>query len=247
MHKILALITARGGSKGLPGKNILPLGGKPLIAWTIEAAQQARSIDRIVVSTDDVKIAEVARDCGAEVPFVRPAELAGDTSPHIDVILHAMDALASIDACQPVWLMLLQPTSPFRTADDIDRAAQLVFEKDAPAIVSVVETHDHPYLVRKIGANGALEPFVTCDIAYPRRQDLPQAYALNGAIYLCRTETIRRLRTLEPPGTIAYPMPPNRSLQIDTAWDLEMCELVARNSAMSPRQQAQGRFSGTCR
>lgn len=233
MQTIVGLITARGGSKGLPGKNIRPLGGKPLIAWTISAAQRAESIARVVVSTDDNEIADVARKFGAEVPFMRPAELAQDRSPHIDVVLHALDTLASGDGVVPDALMLLQPTSPFRTADDIDAAVRLARQKSAPAIVSVVETHDHPFLVRRQNADGSLAQFVPCDIAYPRRQDLPPAYALNGAIYLCGVETIRRLQTFEPPGTLAYEMPPERSLQIDTSWDFDLCSLIA--ASQSPR------------
>ena len=242
MQNIVGLITARGGSKGLPGKNIRPLGGKPLIAWTISAAQRADSLVRVVVSTDDTEIADVAREYGAEVPFTRPAELAQDRSPHIDVVLHALDALASADGVVPDALVLLQPTSPFRTADDIDAAVRLAREKSAPAVVSVVETHDHPLLTRKKNADGSLAPFVPCDIAYPRRQDLPRAYALNGAIYLCGVETIRRLRTFEPPGTLAYEMPPERSLQIDTPWDFDLCSMIAASCSAEP-----SRMSNACR
>lgn len=242
MQKIVGLITARGGSKGLPGKNIRPLGGKPLIAWTISAAQRADSLVRVVVSTDDTEIADVAREYGAEVPFMRPAELAQDRSPHIDVVLHALDALASADGVVPDALVLLQPTSPFRTADDIDAAVQLARDKNAHAVVSVVETHDHPLLTRKKNADGSLAPFVPCDIAYPRRQDLPPAYALNGAIYLCGVETIRRLRTFEPPGTLAYEMPPERSLQIDTPWDFDLCSMIVANCSAEP-----SRMSNACR
>lgn len=231
MQKIVGLITARGGSKGLPGKNIRPLGGKPLIAWTIDAARRADSLARVIVSTDDKAIADVAREYGAEVPFIRPAELAQNRSPHIDVVLHALDALASVDGVSTDAVMLLQPTSPFRTADDIDAAVRLARQKGAPAVVSVVETHDHPFLVRRQSADGSLAPFVPCDIAYPRRQDLPPAYALNGAIYLCGVETIRRLRTFEPPGTLAYEMPPERSLQIDTPWDFDLCSMIVASQS----------------
>lgn len=226
MPDILALITARGGSKGLPGKNLRPLGGRPLIAWTIHAAREAPSIGRVITSTDDPIIADVARDWGAEVPFLRPAGLARDESPHLDVVLHALDWLAENESASPDVVLLLQPTSPFRTTEDIEAAIHLALESRAPAVVSVVETHDHPYLVRTMSREGTLAPFVPCEMAYPRRQDLPPAYALNGAIYLTRCSALRDAQTFEPPGTIAYVMPQDRSLQVDTAWDFRLCELL---------------------
>ena len=247
MQKILALITARGGSKGLPGKNTRVLGDRPLIAWSIDAAHGARHIARTIVSTDDNAIADVARKHGAEVPCLRPAALAQDNSPHIDVVLHTLDALKSIDEYVPDALMLLQPTSPFRTSADIDSAVELARTKNAPAVVSVVETHDHPFLARRLDGGGRMSPFVPCDLGYPRRQDLPPAYALNGAIYLCRVDILRDQRTFEPPGCIGYVMPPERSLQIDTPWDFELCSLIAAappTSTPSARSSTQQQVKG---
>ncbi len=226
MAEVLGLVTARGGSKGLPGKNLRLLGGRPLIAWTLSAARGSRCISRVVVSTDDPEIARVSREWGGDAPFLRPAELAGDASPHIDVVLHALEWLAERQGYVPDWVVLLQPTSPFRTSDDIENAWRVARETGAPAVVSVVETHDHPYLARRIGPDGVLEEFVRTDLAYLRRQDLPKAYALNGAIYACRRDDLMGERTFEPAGARGYEMPPERSMQIDTAWDFRLCELI---------------------
>ena len=184
MKDVLGLVTARGGSKGVPGKNVMPLGDKPLIGWTIEAAQQSCSIGRIVVSTDDANIAGVARQWGAEVPFLRPAELAGEDSPHIDVVCHALDWLERRERYMPEYVLLLQPTSPLRTAEDIDAAALIAEERAADAVVSVETTHHHPFLVKRIAEDGTLSDFVTSDLAYLQRQVLPPAYFINGAIFL---------------------------------------------------------------
>lgn len=224
--RCLGLVTARRGSKGLPGKNIRVVGGKPLIAWTLEAARNAALLDQVVVSTDDREIAETARRWGADVPFLRPAELARDESPHIDVVLHALAWLDEREEYRPDYVALLQPTSPLRTGEDIDGAVSLAREKNADAVVSVCETHDHPYLVRRLTADGRLEEFVPCPLAYARRQDLPPAYALNGAIYVNRRETLLASRTLCPAGALAYPMPVERSLQVDTVWDLRLAEYI---------------------
>jgi CMP-N,N'-diacetyllegionaminic acid synthase len=223
-QRCLGLVTARGGSKGLPGKNVRVVGGKPLIAWTLEAAQNAAMLNRVVVSTDDREIAETARRCGAEVPFMRPAELAGDASPHVDVVLHALAWLDEREDYRPDYVVLLQPTSPLRTAEDIDAAVRLAWEKNSDAVVSVCATHDHPYLVRRLTGDGRLEEFVSCPLAYARRQDLPPAYALNGALYVSRPEAIRTAQTMCPAGALAYVMPPERSLQIDSAWELRMAD-----------------------
>lgn len=202
------------------------MAGKPLIAWTLEAARGAATLDRVVVSTDDREIAETARRWGAEVPFLRPAELAGDDSPHIDVVLHALAWLDEREDYRPDYVVLLQPTSPLRTAGDIDAAVGLAREKDVETVVSVCETHDHPYLVRRLTADGRLEEFLPCPLAYARRQDLPPAYALNGAIYVSKRESVFASRNLSTAGALAYVMPIERSQQIDTAWDCCLAEMI---------------------
>ena len=226
MSKIVALITARGGSKGIPQKNIKPLAGKPLIAWTIEAALKSRYIDQVLVSTDDPQIAQVAVDCGAEVPFLRPSELAQDTSSHISVVLHAIAWLEENEQTFPDYLLLLQPTSPLRTSDDIDRAVELALSRDARAVVSVTEMSPHPYLSKPLQADGTLGEFFSVQMDYLRRQDLPPAYALNGAVYLNKIISLKEDRTFLPAGTLAYVMPAERSMDIDTTWDFYLANLI---------------------
>ncbi len=226
---IVGLITARGGSKSIPRKNVQPLGGKPLIAWTIEAALHSPALDRVIVSTDDHEIAQISRDWGAEVPFLRPAALAQDDSDHVSVVMHAIQWLAENLDIHPEYVMLLQPTSPFRSAEDISAAVALARQHEAPAVVSVSEARCHPYLAKRITADGRLADFVTADLAYLRRQDLPPVYALNGAIYLNRPESLVRDRTFLPPGTIPYIMPPERSLDIDSPWDFYLADLILRD------------------
>jgi len=226
--KTLGLITARGGSKGIPGKNLVPLGGKPLIAWTLEAARAATSLTRIVVSTDDPAIATECRLRGMDVPFLRPAELASDTASHIAVVDHALDWLRSSDRFEPDAVVLLQPTSPLRTAGDIDACVDLAVRKAAPAVVSVCDADDHPFLVKKLNDRGELEDFVSSGLAYARRQDFPRAYVLNGAVYVNRTESLRKARSFVPPGAIPYVMSRRNSIDIDTPEDLEKVEAILK-------------------
>jgi CMP-N,N'-diacetyllegionaminic acid synthase len=223
---VLALIPARGGSKGIPGKNIAPLCGKPLIAWTIEAAQRARGIDRIVVSTDDEPIAEVARSLGAEVPFMRPTELARDDTPGIAPPLHALRWLAEHEGYRPDALMLLQPTSPLRLTADIEGALELFQRPGIDSVVSVTEAHHHPYLLKTMGKSGHLQPFMVPDQPYVRRQDLPPLFALNGALWLIRSEILLAREEWYTDHTLGYIMPPERSLDVDTPFDLRLCELI---------------------
>ena len=226
---VLALITARGGSKGLLQKNVLSLAGKPLIAWTIEAALQTRRLRRVLISTDDEEIAQVAREWGAEVPFIRPPELAQHDSDHISVVEHAIHWLEEHGAACSDYIMLLQPTSPLRTAEDIDAAIQIAETRDAIAVVSVCPTKHHPYLSKRVLEDGTLINFVSSDVTDLRRQVLPLAYALNGAIYLNRYKSLLDDRTFLPRSTYAYIMPPERSLDIDTPWDFYLAELLLRD------------------
>ena len=232
-QSVVALITARGGSKGVPGKNLRPFCGKPLLAWTIEAAKFAPSLCRTIVSTDDPMIADIARQHGAEVPFLRPAALARDNSPHLEVVLHALDWLAAAGT-HPDYLLLLQPTSPLREALDIE-AAIAMLEPDRPrAIISVNEMQHHPYFSRAMEPDGTLKPLLPMpQLEYPRRQDLPPAYFVNGAIFLNRCDSLRHDRTFYPPGAKGYVMPCERSVQIDTLLDFHIADavLTARRAA----------------
>ncbi len=227
MAEVYGLVTARGGSKGVPGKNIKIVGGKPLIAWTIAAARQARRLDRVFLSTDDPEIAAVGREWGAEVPFMRPAKLAQDNSSHVSVVNHALDWFEA-NGGLPEYLCLLQPTSPLRTAADIDTAIEIALSRAANAVVAVAPAETHPFLTRKIEVDGTLVEFVKTDIKYLRRQDLPPAFIVNGAVYVNRCAAFRRTQLFIPPGTIAYMMPPERSIDIDTALDFVVVEHLLR-------------------
>ena len=224
----LALIVARGGSKGVPRKNLRLVAGHPLIAYTFLAARRSRMLDRTIVSTDDPEIADTARRYGVEVPFMRPPELAGDDSHVVDATLHALDWLERCDGYCPEQIMLLQPTSPFRTEEDIDRAILVALERHAPAVVSVCESSGHPCLAKRIRPDGKLTPFVESDFQTSRRQQLPEAYDLNGAIYLVRREVLLEERSWCPSGAHAYVMPPERSMDIDSPWDLHVADWVMR-------------------
>jgi CMP-N,N'-diacetyllegionaminic acid synthase len=231
---IVAIITARGGSKGIPQKNIKSVAGKPLIAWTIEAALQSDKLRRVIVSTDDEKIAQVALGLGAEVPFLRPDDLAQDTSTHVSVVEHALAWLSEHDHDDPGYILLLQPTSPLRTAQDIDRAVEIAESRQACAVVGVCEMHPHPYLSKRILEDGTLDDWIEgAKTISLRRQDLPPAYCINGAIYLVQREVFLSERTFFPRGGMAYVMPVERSLDIDTPWDLYLAELILSNKGFS--------------
>jgi CMP-N,N'-diacetyllegionaminic acid synthase len=226
MMEIVGLVTARGGSKSVPRKNVQLLAGKPLIAWTIEAARCSRRLSRVIVSTDDPEIAHIAREYGAEVPFLRPPELAQDHSSHISVVEHALYWLKEHEGAQPDYLMLLQPTSPLRTSEDIEAAISIAEAHQAIAVVSVAEAAHHPYLSKRILEDGTLADLVSTDIPYLRRQALPDAYCLNGAIYLNRRQSLLHDRVFWPQGSYAYIMPHERSLDIDSPWDFYLAGLI---------------------
>jgi CMP-N,N'-diacetyllegionaminic acid synthase len=218
--RVLALIPARGGSKGLPRKNVLDVGGKPLIVWSVEAGLASKRVDAVVVSTDDREIADVALGAGAEVPFMRPAELAADTSPSIDAVLHALDALAA-DGREFDMLALLEPTSPLRTAGDIDRAVELLIaHADADAVVSVGEVHmEHPSIVKRIEGD-RLTPYVPEALKATRRQDLDRAYFPYGVVYLSRVESLRATRSFYPEKTMPMLIERWQNYEIDDVYDL---------------------------
>ncbi|MDP3791588.1 MAG: acylneuraminate cytidylyltransferase family protein [Candidatus Omnitrophota bacterium] len=227
--KIIGLITARGGSKSIPGKNIKILAGKPLIAWTIEAALKCKGLSRVIVSTNDEKIAKVSKRHGAEVPFRRPGELSKNESPHISVVLHAIDWLKKHEACYPDYIMLLQPTSPFRTTEDMENVIKLAKNRNTLAVVSVCEIIKYPYKTHSINKKRSLEYFIPPNDGYMYRQALPELYEQNGAIYLNTCSSLLKQRTFVPKGAVPYIMPQERSLDIDTAWDFHVAELVLKN------------------
>lgn len=219
---VLALIPARGGSKGVPRKNIKELGGKPLLAWTIEAAQQSAYIDRLILSSDDQEIIETALRWGCESPFARPGELATDDASTMDAVRHA---LCNIEERYD-YVVLLQPTSPFRSGKDIDQCLEFCLKRNAPACVSVTECRKSPYWMYFVEDNGLMNPVVAIDKRPERRQDLHAAFELNGAIYVARTEWIASQPSFVRAETVAYVMPRERSLDIDSEKDFHLAKFL---------------------
>jgi len=219
----------------VPRKNIRQLASKPLIAWTIETALSSQCLDRVIVSTEDYRIAEVARTFGAEVPFMRPLELSQDNSPGIDAVLHAIHWLADHEDYRPEYVMLLQPTSPLLSPEDIQKAIQIIQDKQADSVVSVTTAHQHPYWMKTISQDGRLVDFLSMERSYVRRQDLPTAYALNGAIYIARRGVLLERSSFYGDNTLAYVMPPERSLDIDTPWDFHLAELILKDNLQHER------------
>ena len=229
MTKVLGLITARGDSKGIPKKNIEHVGGKPLIAWTIEAALKSNVFDRVVVSTDNNEIAGVAQKWGAEVPFIRPGRLSKDDSPHVDVLIHAINWLQQKEDYSPEFLMLLQPTSPLRTSEDIDKSFELAVDRKADCVISVQEALSHPYSVMQVAEDQKLSEFLMSsedDASYQRRQVRPKFYSLNGAIFIFKVDVLLTNKNTYPELTFTYVMPKERSLDVDTSWDLHIANLI---------------------
>ena len=222
--KTLALIPARGGSKGIPRKNIKLFAGKPLIAWTIEAALSSQFIDAVVVSTEDEEIAGIARQWNAQVPFLRPATLAQDDTPGIAPVLHALEQLPHFEA-----VLLLQPTSPLRTTDDIDACIRLAQRLDAPSVVSICEPNIHPYWMYRLGRDQRLRRLMDVE-SISSRQALPPIYVLNGAMYYARTDWLRQSKALVTDETAAYVMPPERSIDLDTPIDWKLAELLLKEN-----------------
>ena len=225
---MLALIPARGGSKAIPRKNLATVAGRPLIVWTIDAACRARSVQRVVVSTDDEAIAEAARAAGAEVPMWRPADLATDTTPGIDPVLHAVSWLERHQGYRPEHVMILQPTSPLRTAEDIDAAVDLLHRQQADALVSVTPMRHPASWTSRLSADGVLVDFRPDHDEETDRQSAEARYVQNGAIYIVRRELLIERRSLYAERTVAYVMPPERSLDLDEVWELDVAASLLR-------------------
>ena len=223
---LLAIIPARGGSKGIPRKNLRLIGDKPLICWTIECAKAASSVERVIVTTDDEEIAQTALKSGAEVPFMRPASLAQDDTSGVDPIWHALDWLEKNEGYRPQHAVMLQPTSPLRTAQDIEMAYRIALAKDPGAVIGVSESTQHPHWTKRIDDEGCLIDFVDQYKAVSRRQDLPAAYIVNGAIYMFSRMEFLREKSWFRPKAYPYVMPHERSLDIDSLWDFYVTDLI---------------------
>lgn len=220
-RSILGVITARGGSRGLPGKNLRLLAGRPLIAWTIAAAQASIFIDRLIVSSNDEAIIQAARDEGCEAPFRRAPALSDDQATSMDVVLDAADRVPGYDI-----IALLQPTSPLRTTADIDGALELMHAEKASSVLSVCKAACHPWLIFGRDARSRLRTFAPRpEGAGTRRQDMPPAYQVNGAVYAADLAWLRRERVFFRAGeTAAFEMPVERSVDIDTLEDFQAAE-----------------------
>jgi len=225
--RILALIPARGGSKRLPGKNVRLLGGRPLIVWSIEAAKNIQDICDIVVSTDDPLIKAISLEAGVLAPWLRPAKLATDEATSVDVALHALDwyeaEFGMVDG-----LLLLQPTSPFRTKETVIKGIELFDKSNRKSVVGVSQTHSHPMWTLKL-ENGCLVPFMAEHGFQTRSQDLPKAYVVNGSFYLTTPSNLRTYRSFI--GVEAIPLfieSKRDSLDIDTDFDFKLAEFFCR-------------------
>ena len=223
----IAFIFARGGSKGLPGKNILPLAGKPLIAWAIEHAKAIERIQRIVVSTDSKEIAEVALKYGAEVPFLRPAELAHDDSPELDSWHHALKFILAKEGELPDVMVSVPVTAPLRIPLDIERCLDSYQKHDVDTIVTVTEAHRNPYFnIVKENLNGTLELVIQPDISVSRRQDAPKTYDMTTVAYVTDPKFIISKNSIFAGRVKAVHVPPDRAIDIDTMLDFKIAEFI---------------------
>ncbi|GAB5494716.1 MAG: acylneuraminate cytidylyltransferase family protein [Phototrophicaceae bacterium] len=226
--EILAIIAARGGSKGIPRKNIIPLAGQPLIAWRIQQALEAKFVNRVIVSTEDEEIATVARNYGAEVPYMRPEDLSGDNIPGIFAVHHMMRWLTANENYKADYVITLQPTSPLCTPDDIDKAITLAKESDLASVVSVCPAKESPSWMRRVSETGLMTPILDEKAITQQRQKLATTYILNGAIYLTKWDRLLSSDTAEYEDTHAYIMTEENSLDVDTPLEWYMSDLALR-------------------
>ena len=226
--KILAVITARGGSKGIPRKNIKELANRPLIAYTIEAAKNSQYLTRFIVSTDDQEIAEISKNYKADVPFIRPDELAQDNTPSLEVVNHALGWLEENNNERYDYVMTLQPTSPLRNSKDIDECIKKAIEINADSMMSMKELEDFsPKKLKKIN-NNLISPYFEDEGSFSaRRQDLDKMYKRNCAIYLTKVKFIKQ-NDLFGKKSVAYIMPEERSIDINSLVDFELAEFWLR-------------------
>jgi len=229
MHKnkrILAIIPARGGSKGIPNKNIMAISGKPLIAYTIEAGKKSKYIDEIMVSTDSEDIKGIAHQYGAKIPFLRPKDLSNDSAKSIDVVMHAIEFYKNKNVSFD-YVILLQPTSPLRTFEHLDKAIEKLIESNKTSLVSVCEVDENPVLMRSI-ENEKLKEVISFEGTNLRRQDLPTFYKFNGALYINSINMLVHQKKFVDENTIPYVMDKESSIDIDTMLDARLVELIIK-------------------
>ncbi len=231
LKRNIAIITARGGSKRLPNKNILELNGKPLIAWTIEAALKSDFVDDVYVSTDSIRIKEISEQFGACVPYIRPEFLSNDTASSVDVVEHMLNYLQKERNIIFDNFVLLQPTSPLRTSSDLDAAFELFNMKNANAVISVTETEHSPLWSNVLDDTLSLDNFISESVLGKRSQDLPKYYRLNGAIYICKVdEFLREKNFFISNKKFASVMLPEHSVDIDTKLDFLVADFLMKDN-----------------
>ena len=226
---ILGLIPARGGSKGLTGKNIRPLNGSPLIEWTIRAARESKLLDEVMVSTDSADIAKIARDCGANIPFMRPQSLAEDITPTIDVVEHVVDMYKTLFEKNFDYIALLEPTSPIREKNDIDNMITMLISRsgDFDGIVSLGEVKEHPSIVMQV-QNDCVKPLLSEEIKPTRRQDMPKIYFPFGVAYIVKKESLMNERTFFCKRTLGYEIKRHQCYEIDDIIDFISVEAIIK-------------------
>jgi CMP-N,N'-diacetyllegionaminic acid synthase len=224
---VLGIITARGGSKGIPRKNIKLLLGRPLIYYTIEAGKSARLLDRLIVSTEDREIADIAMGYGVEVPFMRPPELALDDTPSLPVLQHAISYMEQVDFFYPEIIVLLEPTAPLRRAEHIDEGIKKILDTDADSVISVCPLKKNPYGIKIVEGDRAFN-FIESDKIYTRRQDLPKLYRFNAALYISKHHVIMKENRILGDDVRAIFMAPEESVNIDLPMDFMLAEVLLR-------------------
>jgi len=226
--KIISLIPARRGSKGIKNKNIHEINCKPLIAYSINQSLKSKYIDRTIVSTDSEEIIKIAKKYGAETPFVRPRELATDVAASVDVFKHALSFLIEEEKYKPEIVVILQPTSPLRTVEIIDKSIELLRATGGDSVISVSKVKEHPFWLFKRNDNRII-PYVDEGLKVKRRQDLPELYFVNGMIYTVKTEVILEQSSVFGKDIIPLITPPEISIDIDNYLDMFICEMIMKN------------------
>ena len=227
MQRVVAIIPARSGSKGIPHKNIQEIAGKPLLAYTIEAALKSKYVNRVIVSTDSFEIAKIAKSYGAEVPFLRPSELAMDDTPMVAVIQHAVRYLETVEQYFVNIVVILQPTSPLRKTKYIDEAIEKLIKSNADSVIAVCEVKHHPFWLFILDGDKA-RPFIEEGLSITRRQELPKVYSVNGAVYVVRKDVLFKENSIIGKNTRAIVMPREESVDIDDYFDLFIAEMTIK-------------------
>lgn len=227
--KVLAIIPARGGSKGLPGKNIKPLLGKPLIGWTIEQAKRCKYINEIFVSTDSRQIADVAETFGVQVPELRPEELANDTATSASFVVYTIEKLAK-EGKQFDYVLLLEPTSPLRKPEDLDNAIELaITNPDKQSVVSLGEVHmEHPMIVKRIDEQGKIVPYAELQTKITQRQQADKAYFPYGVVYMVKTDHFLKTQQFYGPDSLPYFIDRWQCYEVDDIYDFTAIEAILK-------------------